>query len=251
MRRSIEVMVLAAVLLGISTAETPAYVTGEAGINRAFQFRLGGMFPAGESELWEGNEELFTLDVSDFDGAVVGLTYLNSVNNSLEMGLNVDFFGETVRSQYQLNCTPDLTCQDENGLPILHDTDFSIVPLTFDVRVIPGGRYRIRGSRHVLKPVFYVGAGLGMSLWEYEEVGEFIDFFADPAEIVPGRFKDSGAAFEFHVLAGVELPVGVRSNLLLEARRGWADDDLGDDFAGLGEIDLGGTSIYGGVSVRF
>lgn len=212
---------------------------------QALQLRFGGFFPEGGGEFWEENEDVFTLDVSDFDGFVLGFGYVHLVHNHLEVGVNVDFYDESVHSEYR-----DFI--DEFGFPIFHETHLELIPITADVRFLPFGRYRIRGGgRQVLKPAFYVGGGLGLTLWEYEEVGDFLDFGDDPVAIFFGQFQDSGTAFEVHGLAGVEFPLGRRTNLLFEGRVSAAADELSGDFAGLGDIELGGTSLYAGFSFRF
>lgn len=212
----------------------------------ALQFRIGGFHPSGGGELWDTNEEVFTLDHSDFNDLVFGLTYVHSINNHLEVGFNADFYEAREISAYR-------GFVDEDGFPILHDTELRTVPLTLDLRFLPGGRYRIRGARghRVMQPAFYIGAGLGVDYWEYEEVGDFLDFTFDPPEIFLDRFKDTGTAFEAHVLAGLELPLGDRTNLLLEGRYSSADDEPSGDFAGLGRLELGGASAYAGLSFRF
>ena len=209
------------------------------------QVRLGGFFPSGDSDFWDETEEVFTLDASDFDDFILGFSFVHSINNDFEVGLNVDFYEETALSQYR-------GFVDESDLPILHDTQLELVPVTVDVRFLPGGRYRIRpGGRRVIKPVFYVGAGVGLNLWDYEEFGDFLDFTEDPPEIFPDFFRDSGTAFEAHLLAGAELPLGRMTNMLIEGRYSSSDDDLSGDFAGLGELDLSGYSFYWGLSFRF
>jgi hypothetical protein len=206
---------------------------------------MGGLFPQGEGEVWSETEEVFTLDASDFDDYVVGFSFVVSLHNRLEVGVNLDFYEEGLAAEYR-----DFT--DQDGFPIVHETDFALVPLTADARFFPAGRYRMRpGGRRVQRPAFYVGGGLGVTFWEYEEFGEFLDFTFDPPEIFGAHFVDDGAAFEVHALAGVELPVGRRTALLFEGRHAWAEETLGGDFAGLGELDLGGTSVYGGISFRF
>ena len=110
----------------------------------------------------------------------------------------------------------------------------------------------MRGSekqRWVLHPVPYLGAGIGVTYWEYEEVGDFVD----PADstIFYGRFIDSGTDFETHVLAGLELPVNDRFTFLLEGRYSWANASLGGDFSGFGDLDLGGFAAYFGMGYRF
>ncbi len=244
MRRSIFLTVLATLLLAASTAALAGPIHSRAAGDRAVQIRLGGFFPEGGGEFWDGNEETFTLDISDFDDFILGFSYVYGFSNNLEFGVNIDFYDSTVLSQYA-----DFV--DESGFPILHDTELAIAPLTLDVRFIPGGRYRIRGHRQVLKPVFYIGGGIGVSFYEYEEIGDFLDFTFDPAVVTPGRFKEDGQSFQTHALAGVELPVGEDFSLMFESRYTWADDDLGGDFAGLGGIELGGPAAYAGLSFRF
>jgi len=221
---------------------------GGPGLNySAVQFRLGLFQLDGDSGFWDDTADVFTLEASDFDDAAVGFSYIRGVGEQLEVGFNADFFEERVRSEYR-----DFV--DIDGYSILHDTELTIVPLTVDFRFVPGGRYRQRpGGRQVPKPLFYVGAGIGITFWEYEEFGDFLDFGFDPPEIFYDEFQDEGAAFEIHALAGVEIPVSRRTNFLIEGRVSDSDDELGGDFSGLPErkIDLGGSSIYAGASIRF
>lgn len=212
----------------------------------AFQFRFGGFFPEADSDFWSTNQDLFTLDDSDFDDAVVGLTFVSAVTNHLEVGFNVDFYDKTVVSA-------ERGFVDEFGFPILHDTRLQTMPMIVDLRVIPGGRFGVRGSRgqhRVRQPVFYLGGGLGVNYWEYEEIGDFVDDSFDPPEIFFDRLQDDGFAFAAQALAGLELPLGHSWSLLFEGRYTWSDDDLGDDLAGFGTLDLDGAAVYVGFSVR-
>jgi len=212
----------------------------------AFQFRLGGFLPEGGGDLWDGVEQAFTLDSSDFDDGIVGFSYITSLNNHFEIGVNADFYDSTVFAAYR----PEIVV-DEDGFLIFHDTHLSTVPLTVDVRFLPTGRYRGRGQRQVRHPVVFIGAGAGVNLWEYEEVGDFVDFDDPALPIFFDEFTDSGAALTTYVLGGIEFPVSPRFNLTFEGRYSWSDDELGDEFAGLGEIELGGTSFFVGGAFRF
>ncbi len=238
-------------VLTLTAAPAPAQAAGPpAPRESAVQLRLGIFMPAGDSDFWDDTGDVFTLDISDFDDFTAGFSYVHPSSNHVEIGVNFDLYGGNSSSVYR-----DFV--DEDGFTIPHDTDLSLLPLTVDVRLIPGGRYRVRpGGRYVLKPVFYIGAGLGVTFWEYEEEGFFLDFTdypEDPPVVFYDRFVDDGAAFEVHALAGVEIPIGRRTNLLFEGRFSVSEDDLGGDFAGLPatELDLSGTSIAGGLSFRF
>ena len=242
MRRAL-ISVIATALLAVGPAAAgPPGPHGQS----AFQLRLGVFMPAADSGFWDETQDTFTLDESDFNDFVFGMSFVHSLSNTVELGFNADFFSESADSSYR-----DF---DEGGFPISHDTELSLYPLTFDVRFLPGGRYRMRpGGRQVLKPTFYVGAGLGLNFWEYDEDGDFIDFSDPDLPIFFGHFSDDGTAFELHVLAGAEIPLGYVTNLLIEGRYSESEDELGGDFAGLDEdeIDLGGTAIYAGLAFHF
>lgn len=235
---------LTALLVSSLLALSPATLARPLQVPRqqaAFQIRLGVFLPDGGGQVWDDNAAVFTLDANDFDDSVVGFSYVHSLNNNLEAGFNVDFFDATVISEYR-------NFVDGAGFPIFHDTRLEVVPFTVDVRFLPFGRY---GSNNARRPVFYVGGGGGLSFWEYEEYGDFIDFASPMLDIFGADFRDSGTTTELHALAGFELPVSPSFNVLFEGRYSWADDDLGGDFAGLGNLELGGASVQAGAAFRF
>jgi len=245
------------VAIAIALCAVPATAVragGSPAPDTAFQVRLGLFVPAGGGEFWNDTEDVFTLDASDFEGAALGLSFVRAVNDQVDFGINVDFYEETVLSQYRYPVPglPGFVPVDPSGLPILHDTRLSLVPLTCDVRFLPGGRYRDRARGAPLpRPAFYVGGGVGIAFWEYTEVGDFLDFSLDPPVVFPGRLRDDGATLEAHALAGVEMPVGRAASFVVEGRYSWADADLHGDFQGLGRLELGGAALYGGMSFRF
>jgi hypothetical protein len=236
---------LALILLVASATPGLTQGSGLGGPSHAFQARLGVFVPSGGGDLWDDNEQLFTLNASDFVDFAWGLNFIASLNNNVEIGVNFDRYRSTVSSAYR-----EFT--DDAGFPIIHDTRLVETPLTIDFRLLPGGRYRTgpHGGK-MLKPVFYVGGGGGLNVWSYEEAGEFIDFSTFDLEIFPARFRDNGTTWEAHALAGIELPLNPGFNLLLEGRYSWSRATLGGDLAGLGEIELGGAAVFLGGSFRF
>jgi len=253
MRRYLAAAAFAAASL-LTLGPAMAAPPGEDG---AFNFRVGGFFPTGNSDFWDEKENNFTLDHSDFNGGIAGVGYTASVNNYFEFDVNADVFGSTHRSS-------DKDFVDDNGDLILHDTTLSILPITVGFRVLPIGRYSRRGAegrRYVRRPVPYFGAGVGMAYWEYEEKGDFV--FLDPAaptgvSISYDRIKDTGLEFEKHAKVGIEFPIAPEWNVTLEVRRSWAEAKLGEAFPSTAlstsdprELDLGGASVYLGASLRF
>lgn len=257
MNRARRTVIAAAVTLLAAT--TAALAQGRPWpASEAVQIRVGYFAPSGGGDLWDTDEDAFTLDVSDFDDLALGLSWVHSFTNQVELGVNLDFYEETVSSQYRgfvdEDGFPEYRDRAKGGFPIFHDTTLTLTPWTVDVRFLPTGRQRTppRG-RYVLKPTFYVGAGIGTVFWRYEETGDFVFFDSAgvPLDLFSNRFKDDGVAFEIHALAGIELPLSPTTGLLFEGRYSLANDELSGDFSDLGTIELGGTAFYGGLSFRF
>jgi hypothetical protein len=95
-------LILVALVLGLVVATPPTPAQPRSAFpDRSFQVRLGGFFPEGGGDLWDENEEVFTLDISDFDDFVFGLSYVHPVSNRLELGINIDFYDGGTRSHYR------------------------------------------------------------------------------------------------------------------------------------------------------
>jgi hypothetical protein len=116
------------------------------------------------------------------------------------------------------------------------------------VRLIPTSK------RTKLAP--FVGAGVDAIFYQYEEYGDFIDFFDPTLPIIADAFVADGTAFGFHVLGGFRYYLNRDFAIVAEGRYQWATDEMGDDFApnaaGLvNTIDLSGATATLGVHIRF
>ena len=245
--RLTRVMALAlAGVAGLVGAADPA-IAAPPRDDSSLQFRVGAFFLKGDGEFWDDSEDAFTFEPGDLNGPTFGISWVRSVTNHIEFGLNADYSEGSELVAYR-----DFV--DEDDFEILHDVTLRRFPVTMDIRFLPGGRYSVRGSRgqyQVRRPVPYVGVGAGLNFWRYEETGDFLDFDFDPPDIFGETFEESGTALETHVLAGLEVPVGPAWNLMVEGRYSWSDDEFEEDFEGLGELDMTGASVSVGASVRF
>ena len=253
MRRLLAVVAIAAAPL----FALPPATAAPPGQQGAFNFRFGGFFPSGSSDFWEYKESNFTLDHSDFNGPTGGVGYTASINNYFEFDVNADFYYGSSRSA-------DRFITDQFGSTILHDSRLAIFPVTVGFRVLPAGRYARRGTEgkhYVRRPVPYIGAGIGMEYWRYEEEGDFA--FLDASSptglsVFFDRRQDSGLEFEKHAMLGIEFPVSPEWNLNFELRQSWAEATVNSGFPSLAlelqppqKLDLGGTSVFFGGSLRF
>ena len=242
---------IAAALFSLAAVAAPPDQGG------AFAFRGGGFFPAGSSDFWNEKEDHYTLDHSDLNGLAGGVGYIASINNYFEFDVNADFYAAASRAS-------DSDFVDQNGAAILHDTRLAVFPLTAGFRVLPAGRFARRGAEgkhYVRRPVPYIGAGIGMDYWQYEEEGDFV--FPDPfsplgVSVFYDRLKDTGLEFEKHAEIGIEFPVAPEWNITFEVRRSWDEATLGDVFPSAAltvndprRLDLGGVFVFAGASLRF
>lgn len=220
-----------ALILGIGLMLSAPASTFASGL----ELRLGGFGPRGHSDLFDDVNELFAVGRRDFRGFTGGIEYSLGLNDHVELGFHLDGYGRTVTSSYR-------DFEREDGSLIFQDLRMNIVPLGATLRLLPLGR-RARVSP-------YVAAGGDIFFYQYEEQGEFIDFFSEDLEIFPDAFVSEGATGGFHVAAGLRVPVNRDFSVTGEVRYQQARTRMDDDFS-QNTLDLSGTSATLGVHLRF
>lgn len=201
-----------------------------------FRFSAGVFTPDGDSEYWQSNELDFTGDAADFEDFTGGFDYLRALSPRLSLMASYGYY-EGQHDQSYLDFVGPF------GESITHTTTLEVASLT-------GGLvFHLLRRDAAVSP--YVGAGGGLYAWTLEESGEFIDFLAEPAEIFSATFRDEGDDFGWYWLAGLDIPLGSGWTVFAEARWSRGEAGLGEDFEGLGDLDLGGRKIVGGASFRF
>jgi opacity protein-like surface antigen len=223
--------VVRTVLLGMAALAASAAPSLAGGLD----LRAGGFFPRAESNLFDDDSELYTVDRDDWRGFSGGAEFSFGLGDTLELGLHLDGYSRTLHTSYR-------DFERPSGRLITQSLKLTTVPLGFTVRFVPLGQHR-------LTP--YVGAGADIVFYEYEEFGEFIDFEDEEnLPIFDDAFVSTGAAGGFHVAGGLRIPVSHDFSITAEGRYLWAKADMGDDFRG-NEIDLSGPSATLGVHITF
>ena len=100
------------------------------------------------------------------------------------------------------------------------------------------------------------GGGVDAVFYEYEEFGDFIDFFDPELPIYADAFVDDGVAFGLHALGGIRFYINRDFAIVGEGRYQWAGADMDEDFAPQepgfrNRIDLSGWTWTVGLHVRF
>lgn len=201
----------------------------------SLDLRAGAFFPRADSDLFDDTNELFGVDKQDWIGFTGGAEYSFRVADHVELGFHVDGYGRTLDTSYVDFTRP-------SGREIEQTLKLTSVPVGATLRFV------VNPSRGEFTP--YFGVGADVVGYEYEEFGDFIDFFDDGLPVSPDSFIDTGAAAGFHVTAGLRFPLGDDFSLVAEGRYLWAKADMGEDFRE-NQIDLGGPSATFGINLRF
>lgn len=176
----------------------------------------------------------------DFDGRVggvaVGAEVNLGINNHLEAGVGVGYQSGSTGSQYR-----DYVRDD--GSEIRQDIRVRNLPVNVNAKVYPFGRDQR------IQP--YVGAGVQVNSWRYEESGQFIDFNTPNNDIYKETYKASGVSVGPVAIAGLKVPLNDKVSIGAEYRRQWGKGRLPEDggFAG-DHLDLGANTFQAGVTIK-
>ena len=214
----------------------PVFSTAGDAARHTFNFTIGLFSPTGIDGRADGdvlvvNQSFLVFDIEDFKSATFGFEYLIPIGNFVEAGAGLSFSKKTVPTVYA-------EFIDSDGSEIDQELSLRQIPLAFTVRVLPFGQDTS------VQP--YVGAGLGVTKWNYSEIGEFI---GENDLIFDGEFEADGWSTGFLFLGGVRFAT---SSAVFggEFRYQTGEGELPTDFFG-SVIDLGGWTLQGTLGFRF
>ncbi len=205
----------------------------------ALVFKLGSFFPGGESQVWTLNTETFDFDVGDFNYWTGGVELDLELTNYLDVAIGFDGYSRRVESTYR-----DFVRDD--GAEITQSFKLKVLPITGGLRLLPLGKFR--------KLIPHVAVGTGLYYFDYQEEGDFIN--GTSFDVLPGTFHDRGLVPGLQAGAGAEyrfsegIDPGEGWYLFGQYRHHWVSAELAGDFTGE-KLDLGGSEIAFGLSVRF
>jgi hypothetical protein len=176
----------------------------------------------------------YLFNVSDFHGVTFNGEWLFTLIPNVEAGLGIGYYSKSVPSVYA-----ELVNSD--GTEIQQDLRMRIAPFTATVRWLP------LGGKSTVVP--YIGGGLGVFMWKYEESGQFVDFSDN--SIFSGTYTGSGATTGPVFLGGIRVPVGTWGvGGELRYQHAVADLPADQGFAGP-KIDLSGWSYLFSINFKF
>ena len=184
-----------------------------------------------------------TLDRGDFDASSVGVEFAVRATERFDVVLDVRFSRSDVRSE--MRDWVDLDFQ-----PIEQTTVFMRIPVTVSGRYYLRDRGRAISRFAWIPPKWapFVGGGLGLTWYTFEQTGDFVDIVT--LDILRLTIESDGAGQTAHVFAGVDVSISPRFLWTLEGRYaiGHATTDYAFDY---GNLDLSGFQATIGISARF
>ena len=248
MRRDTMIRAVVAALVAVAA---PAAVQAQGGDGFLFseprvslKFETGYGFQRAQSDIFDFVIEEHTLERSDFSSPYLGGEVAFRVDPQLDLGLSIGFQQSSTLSEFR-------EYVGEDGLPIEQVTELRMVPVVGTVRYYlkPRGRTIGRFAWVPETVVPYVGAGVGVMSYTFEQEGEFVDF--ETLDIFVDRFRTDRSTFLARAAAGVDLTLGRQFVVNAEARYHYARGPMGDDFSGFGDIDLDALQLTAGIAIRF
>ena len=208
--------------------------------------KVGYSIPRASSDLFTFTQDELTVDAADFNGVGLAGELGFRISERLDLTASVGFSESRTRSEFR-------DWVDESDLPIEQETRFSMVPLTVGFKTYLSQRGRRVGrlawvpSENKVNP--YVGGAVGVTWYQFEQFGDFIDY--ETLDIFPDNFYSEGSAPTVHVLGGVDVTLSPRVYFTAEGRYGWAEAPLDGDFIGFEDLDLAGFQGSIGIGFRF
>ncbi|MCK4835214.1 MAG: outer membrane beta-barrel protein [Candidatus Aminicenantes bacterium] len=187
------------------------------------QLKVGLFQPSLDSDLWEINMENLALGKQDMLELFYGAEYEFFINNILSLSLEGGLYQKTIYSQYR-------DWEYEDGTPIYQNLSLRITSLEVNVKLYP------IGYKKLIFP--FVGAGVGIYGWRYEQWGDFINF--EDLTVQEGYAETSTYTAGFNGKAGIGFRFGPFFGLFLEAKYQYLKGQLSSFFEGFGKLDLSG-----------
>jgi opacity protein-like surface antigen len=210
----------------------------------SWSFRGGYAMPSAGSDLFTFTTSNLTVNHNDFSAVDIGADLAFSITPRFDLTFDISYSGMNKGSEFR-----DFV--DNNDQPIQQSTAFARTPITVNARYYLMDRGRQIGH-FAWVPRFvapYIGAGVGVMNYTFDQKGDFID--DSTLAVFTDAFHSSGWAPMAQLLAGAEWSVTQGWALRTEARYLTASATPSSDFSGFHRIDLSGWTTSVGFFVRF
>ncbi len=210
----------------------------------------GGWAMAGEgSDVFDEARSELTVSEGAFSAPLVMGEVAVRLSERTDLAVSLEHSSQSVSSHMRDWVWPD-------DREIVQASDFSRTRLMVSGKyyLLPRGREISQFAWVPYRWAPYVGAGAGVSGYEFIQDGDFaVALSGDPndRDILDLRLASSGSGFTAQGLAGVQVTLTPRTVLRGEYRYLWGSAELdSESFEGFDPIDLSGSNVVIGLSLR-
>lgn len=202
------------------------------------------VFASAGSDIYDFVTDQLTIEKSSFNTPGFGAELAVNVAPRLDVIAGFDIAKSTTPSEYR-------KFVDNRNLPIQQTTSLRQGNVFGAIKfaVLPRGRAVSRFAWIPSTIVPYVGAGGGLTNYEFQQDGDFVDFSDN--HVFAETFRSHGWAPTAHVFGGTDIQVYQRVFLSLEGRYVWSHATLDSDFIDFDPMDLGGFRFGAGLHLVF
>lgn len=251
-------LALGLALAGVAGLVAPGGLSAQGGPGFLFRnprvslgLRLGYQLPRVSSDIFEFPLDSLTLSASDFGALQVGGEVAVRVRERWDVALGMGWARSQSRSEY-------VNWEDGDGSPIEQETVFERFSGTLGAKYYLVRRGRTIGRFAWVPSRFapYLGGGLGVAYYEFEQFGDFVAFDTcrgnpPTCDIVYDWLLTTGTGAAAYAAVGADLALGKQFVITSEARYHLANGPVRGPYRRFDRIDLSGLELTAGVAVRW
>jgi len=193
---------------------------------QALNLKIGLFSPEMNSDLWETNMDNLALIKQDMRDLVYAIEYEQFFRRHFSVSIEGSYFSKDHFSQYR-------DYEYDDGSPIYQNLALEITGVEINFKLYPNT------YRNIFCP--FIGAGMGIYYWHYEQWGEFLNF--DDFTVEEGYADTSAYTPGFNVRAGFMVRFSRSSAFSFEAKYQYLKGQLSSLFEGFDKLDMSGLAL--------
>ncbi|HUP52031.1 MAG TPA: hypothetical protein VM198_06110 [Longimicrobiales bacterium] len=241
-------VLLAALVTGLTLPTTVAAQGGPGFLFKnprvSIGVRTGYQLPRVESDIFAFPLDSLTLERSDFASPYLGGEIAVRVADRLDVAVGVGWARARSESEY-------VNWVDQDDNPIEQVTTFQTISGSLGAKYyfVDRGRSIGRFAWVPSRVTPYLGGGIGVVGYEFDQAGDWVDF--ETLEVFPDRLRTTGAGVAGYLAGGSDVALGKQFVLTAEARYTLANGSVGGPYSGFDKIDLAGLQLLAGLALRW
>jgi len=185
-----------------------------------------------KSDLWETNMENLALIEGDMKDTIYAIEYEHFLNRQFSLTFEVSHYEKEHYSAYR-------DYEYDDGSSINQNLALNLTAMEVNAKFYP--------STYMRRFNPYLGGGVGLYYWKYEQWGDFINF--DDFTVDEGYADTRTYTLGFNARAGFVLRFKRNVGVSFEARYQFLKGQLSSLFEGFEPLDLNGFSINVGLNL--